>query len=128
MTGLQAYRIACEVCGKYGIDNSVEFNEFKIAQTIRIGWGTWEKFGLDERKEEWRQKAFVDAWNELEYLKCMDGYLPGKLEKNWVKEFLVNKIHYSGALIESKKIKPKLLEFKLECEKSLDKLIEKGNL
>lgn len=119
-SGLKAYRIACNTCERYSCEDSITFQEPKIAEAIRLIWGTWEKFGLDERDPTWRKKDFLEAWNTLEYIHCNDGYLPGRKEREWKKDFKINMISNKGLLIESKSVKMirnnKLIASKQESE------------
>lgn len=58
----QTAMAAARLAGSY---NSVSFEDGKIAQCIRSGWGNWLHFCIDEQGSEWLRKKFIDMYETL---------------------------------------------------------------
>ena len=64
-TAERAYAEAMKAMHKAGSYNSVEFENTRIAETIRLGWGNWHGFGNDVQGENWMRKRFIEIYNTL---------------------------------------------------------------
>lgn len=81
-TSPNAFKIAWRAAERHGSYKSVEFEDTRIAETIRRGWGTWGRFCLSEEGQEWMRKTFERIYNELPTQIEYSGYLTGSIEKS----------------------------------------------
>ena len=84
--GIRAYSIAFKTARNHGVSRSAYFANNRIAQTIRLGWGSWEAWGMDLQPDNFRQKQFIEIYNTTEFIKDQPaGLLRGIYEDDGIR-------------------------------------------
>jgi len=96
----RAWFILLAAIGETGAYNSPRFEDSRIAEAVRLVWGTWEALCTDTQKTNFMRANFIKAYNEtLDYM-TYDKHLIGIMEaKNG--RFETRFISSEGRCVES---------------------------